>query len=151
IAARAEARYRDGASRVGEIADPDSRQRQLTRLGNAAAAVGHALLAAGDGAAAEWLVRAADRYRESWKDAPPRSWGRPIGAIKARLLAGDAVGAARDAVWALDAGAADDESPIAGYAAVLALLVLGRDGEAAPIAGLLRCRDDFPAAVADAV
>ena len=29
--------------------------------------------------------RAAERYRESWPDAPPGSWGRPIGAMKSRL------------------------------------------------------------------
>ena len=36
---------------------------------------------------------AAERYRESFADAPPGSWGRPIGAIKALLLAGDWDGA----------------------------------------------------------
>jgi len=38
IAAVAEARYRDGEGRVGAIEDPDTRQRQLTRMGNAAGA-----------------------------------------------------------------------------------------------------------------
>ena len=71
--------------------------------------------------------RAAERYRESFADAPPGSWGRPIGAIKARLLAGDWDGAEAAADWALEAGAAEAESPIGRYAACLALLVLGRD------------------------
>ena len=75
----------------------------------------------------EWLVRAAETYRESWPDAPPGSWGRPIGAMKSRLIAGDLEGAREDARWALDAGAADSESPIGRYAAALALLVLGED------------------------
>lgn len=147
---RALARYRDGEGRLGGIEDPDERQRQLTRLGNVAWAAGLCLLMAGSQAeAAEWLRRAAARYRESWADAPPGSWGRPIGAMKALLLAGDdGSGAAR---WALGAGAADVESPIGRYAATLALLVLGRDDEARTIAGGLTGRDDFPTDVAAAV
>jgi hypothetical protein len=96
-----------------------------------------------------WFRRAVDRYRESWADAPPESWGRPIGAIKARLLAED--DAQAEAKWALAAGAAQSESPIGRYAAVLALLVLGRDGEALPLADSLRGREDFPVPVAEAL
>ncbi|MBX5473526.1 MAG: hypothetical protein IRZ20_00740 [Thermoleophilia bacterium] len=143
-------RYRDGQRRLPGIGDPDQRQRQLTRLGNAAWAVGLCLLMEGRrGEAAEWLRRAAARYRESWPDAPPGSWGRPIGATKALLLAGeDAEEAAR---WALEAGAAEASSPIGRYAAVLALLVLRRDGEAHALAAGLAGRDDFPADVASAL
>ncbi len=124
---REEARYRDGESRLPEAADADARQRQLTRLGNASAGAGLALLMAGrrDEAAAS-LTRAAERYRESFADAPPGSWGRSIGAIKARVLAGDWDGAAADARWALEAGAAEADSPIGRYAAALALLVPGK-------------------------
>jgi hypothetical protein len=152
IREREEARYRDGEARVGEIDDPDQRQRQLTRMGNAAGGAGLALLMAGrrDQAAA-WLERAAARYRESWEDAPPESWGRPIGAIKALLLAGERGGAEDAARWALEAGAESSQSPIGAYAAVLALLVVARDREAAAIADSLRGRDDFPRAVADAL
>ena len=85
------------------------------QLGNAAWAAGLCLLAAGaEDDAAVWLHCAAERYRESWPDAPPDSWGRPIGAMKSLLLAGDDASAA--ARWALDAGAADAESPIGRYA-----------------------------------
>src|SRR5262249_25292821 len=50
---------------------------------------------------------------------------------------------------ALEAGAAEAESPIGRYAGVLALLVLGRDEEAAALtAGL---GDDFPPAVSAAL
>jgi hypothetical protein len=121
-------------------------------MGNAAAGAGLALLMDGRRAeAAGWLALAAERYRESFPDAPSGSWGRPIGAVKARLLAGDGPAAQRDARWTLDAGAAETGSPIGRYAACLALLVLGRDGEAAELAESLRGRDDFPADVADAL
>ena len=58
--------------------------------------------------------------------------------MKARLIAGDADGAAEDARWALDAGAGEAGSPIGRYAATLALLVLGRDHEARVVADDLR-------------
>jgi hypothetical protein len=149
-AARAIARHDDGAARLPE--DGDERQRQLTRMGNAAWSAGLSFLMAGrrDEATA-WLVRAAERYRESWPLAPPGSWGRPIGALKSRLIAGDLEGARADALWALEAGASESDSPIGMYAGALARLVLGADAEARGPAEALRGRDDFPGAVADAV
>jgi tetratricopeptide (TPR) repeat protein len=147
---RQQARYRDGSERLPD--DPDARQRQLTRIGNAAYGAGLALLMAGDREqAAEWLDRAARRYRESFEHAPPGSWGRPIGALKARLLAGDDAGAGDEARWALAEGAAEAESPIGRYAACLALLTLGRDEEARPLADELRTHERFPSAVGDAL
>jgi len=149
---REDARYRDGESRLPDAADSDSRQRQLTRLGNASAGAGLALLMAGrrDEAAAR-LARAADRYRESFEEAPPGSWGRPIGAIKARLMAGDWEGAHADARWALDAGAAEAASPIGRYAAALACLTLGDDEHARIHADAIRTRNDFPQDVGDSL
>jgi hypothetical protein len=149
-AARAIERHDDGAARLPE--DADERQRQLTRMGNAAWAAGLSLLMAGrrdEGAA--WLLRAAERYRESWPLAPPGSWGRPIGAMKSRLIAGDRPGAEADARWALEAGAAASESPIGRYAAALAQLLLGDDAGAAEEAATLRGRADFVGPVADAL
>jgi len=149
---REDARYRDGERRLPDAADPDSRQRQLTRLGNASAGAGLALLMDGRRAeAAARLSRAAVRYRESFEEAPPGSWGRPIGAIKARLLAGDWEGARADARWALDAGAAEANSPIGRYAAALACLTLGDDEHARIHADAIRTRDDFPRDVGDAL
>jgi hypothetical protein len=153
--AREEARYRDGEARLsagGDEDDSDPWQRQLTRLGNAAGGAGLALLMQGDREqAAGWFARAAARYRESFADAPPGSWGRPIGAIKALVLAGDWPGAEEAATWALTTGAAESDSPIGGYAAALALLVLGRDAEARVHADAIRIRDDFPADVGDSL
>jgi hypothetical protein len=132
--------------------DPDARQRQLTRLGNAAAGCGLAYLMAGNTSlAGEWFARAVERYRESFPLAPLGSWGRPIGMLKARILAGNWSGAEADAAWTLDQDAAESDSPIGRYAATLALLVLGRDEQARTLAEGLRTRGDFPAPVGDAL
>jgi len=149
---REEARYLDGERRLPDAGDADARQRQLTRLGNASAGAGLALLMLGrreEAAAA--LARAAERYRESFADAPPDSWGRPIGAVKARILAGDWDGAASDARWALEVGAATAASPIGRYAAALACLALEDYEHARFHADAIRTRDDFPADVGDAL
>jgi hypothetical protein len=151
-ARREEERYRDGEGRLPGEEDPDARQRQLTRLGNAAAGSGLSHLMAGNTQLArEWFGLAVARYRESFPLAPPGSWGRPIGILKAHILAGDWSGAEADAGWTLDQGAAESDSPIGRYAATLALLVLGRDEEARVLAGGLRASDDFPAPVGDAL
>ena len=119
-------------------------------MGNAAyAAALAALMQRDEGGAAGWFGTAAERYRESFADAPRGSWGRPIGALKARLLTGDWAAAAAEARWALDAGAAEADSPIGRYAAALALLVLGQDAEARVHADAIRIREDFPADVGD--
>src|SRR5919199_6919973 len=121
--AREEARYRDGGARLRDNpaedvdpVDPDSRQRQLTRLGNAAGGAGLSLVMLGrPDEAAGWFGRAAQRYRESFDSAPPGSWGRPIGAMKALILAGAWEQAEDAARWALGAGAGEAESPIGGH------------------------------------
>jgi hypothetical protein len=142
----AQARYEDGAARLP--VEPDERQRQLTRMGNAAWAAGlsHLMLLEED-EANRWLTRAAETYRRSWADAPSGSWGRPIGAMKSRLIARDFVGARSDADWALEAGAAESESPIGRYAASLASLVIADDDAAAALAATLASADAIPPAV----
>jgi hypothetical protein len=139
---RAAARYAAGESR-----GPD--ERQLVQLANSAWAAGLSLLMAGDREeAAVWLRRSAERYRESWDVGEASvAWGRPIGALKALLIAGD--DASEAARWALDAGAVDAESPIGRYAGVLALLVLDRDEEAGSVAATLG--EGFPSDVAGAL
>jgi hypothetical protein len=141
-------RYRDGEARLGD--GTDERQRQLTRMGNAAWGAGLCLLMQGEDAL-EWLERAAERWRESYPDAPPGSWGRPIGAIKALVLVGDWKRAEDAARWALAEDAAEAESPIGRYAAALACSVLGEWGQARIHADAIRIRDDFPRDVGDAL
>lgn len=149
---RAAARYAAGEKREAD-------ERQLVQLANAAWAAGLSLLMAGDRWGAwRWLRQAASRYRESWDaGGATDAWGRPIAALKALLIADDAGrehGLPEDSLllaarWTLDVGAAEAESPIGRYAGVLALLVLGRDDEAAAIVPTLG--DDFPRDVADAL
>jgi hypothetical protein len=127
----------------------DLDERSIVRKGNTAYAAGLALLMAGDVDAAEWLRRAAATWRESWNGGA--SWGRPIGALKASLLAHDDVAVEELAPWTLTLGTATAESPIGRYAATLALLALGRWPEARHVAESLRARDDFPHDVADAL
>jgi hypothetical protein len=137
-------RYEDGEARF----DP----AQLVRIGNAAYGAGLALLMLGRGdEAREWLDRAAARWQESWEHATPTSWGRPIGALKALLIAGRDAEADEVARWTLELGSATAESPIGRYAGCLALLTLGRWAEARHVAESLRDRDDFPPAVADSL
>jgi hypothetical protein len=120
--------------------------------GNAAYGAGLALLMAGrDAEAHAWFEQAASSWRASWADATPTSWGRPIGVIKARMLADDEHGAAEAAMWALSLGTEDAESPIGRYAATLALLVGDRYPDARHVASTIRERDDFPHDVADAL
>jgi hypothetical protein len=71
--------------------------------------------------------------------------------VKSLIMAGDWAKAEDAARWALETGAPEADSPIGRYAAALALLVLGRDAEARPHADAIRTRDDFPAAVGDAL
>jgi len=150
-AEREEARYRDGSSRLPD--DADARQRQLLRMAMAAGGAGLARLMQGrDVEARGWFVRSAERYGESYADAPPGSWGRLIGALKARILAGDWEAAGRDAEWVLDERPADSESPIGRYAAALAAHVLGDDDEARRLAASLGAGPGaFPPAVAAAL
>jgi hypothetical protein len=149
-AEREERRYAEGLERLPD--DPDARQKQLVRVAAAATGAGLSRLMQGRrGEAAGWFARSAERFRESFEDAPPGSWGRPIGALKARLLAGDRARAEADARWALEQGPADVASPIGRYAAALAQFVVGADQEAAALAESLQgeAEDAFPRPVAD--
>jgi hypothetical protein len=127
----------------------DLDERSVVRKGNTAYAAALALLMAGDVDSAEWFRQAAATWRASWSGG--ESWGRPIGALKASLLADDEVAIQELAPWALSLGTAAAESPIGRYAAVLALLALERWPEARHVTESLRERDDFPHDVADAL
>lgn len=139
--------------RLASIAGPGEREDfWLASIAGASWAAGLAALMAGrrDEARA-WLVRAADEYGTSWRSAPAASWGRPIAMMRCRLIAADLEGARADATAAVGAGASDAPGPIGGYCAALALLVLGRDGDAEVVAARTADEGLEPAAVAEAL
>jgi hypothetical protein len=100
---------------------------------------------------AEWLLRSTECYRASWEGAPPGSWGRPIGALKAAVLTRDVTTAVETATWAISLGGQESDSAIGCYAATLAALVLGRDEEAGRLASELAEATSFPQATAAAL
>jgi hypothetical protein len=144
LAEAKQARYEESHGELDE--------RAVVRLGNAAYAAGLARLMAGDGEAAVWLRRAAARWRESWDlGAAADAWGRPAGALKASLLAGDEPAVEELARWTLELGAATADSPIGRYAGALALLALGRWPEARHVAHPLQDAEGFPRDVGSAL
>jgi hypothetical protein len=141
------------ARRLEAVDEPGGRPDfRLAGIAGASWAAGLASLMLGDDEqAAALLRRAADEYATSWRAAPEGSWGRPIAMLRCRLLARDLEGARRDAEAALAAGAVEASGPIAGYCAALALLVLGRDAEALPVAQRIAEDGLEPVAVAHAL
>ncbi len=103
----------------------------------AAEAEGQRLLLAGQEAAgAEAMLRAAALYRSSWEAAPPASYGRLIGMLKASIIGGQASEPAAYVITelqrSLDCPAqtlkeAASSSAAASYALALAALVRDED------------------------
>jgi hypothetical protein len=119
----------------------------LMREAIAAEARGQRALFAGDPAAGA-LKEAAVLYRASWEAAPPGSYGRLIGMLKAAVIADDAREEARYALGSLGEEA---ESPPARYALAIAALVDGDDDTAADAAGGMRGGSPAMVRAADAI
>jgi hypothetical protein len=135
-----------------EVSHGQLDERAIVRLGNVAYATGLAALMAGSPAAPAWLLLAARHWRASWDLGPGAgSWGRPVGAVKAAVLAGDEAAIDELVGWTLGLDPVGAASPIGRYAAALAFLARRRDVDAAAVAATLRCRDDFPHDVGDAL
>src|SRR5436309_5438503 len=109
---------------MAESGTPRPAQRLLAAALVREAEAQRALLAGDDPAAREGFAAVSELYRRSWEAAPPASYGRLIGMVKAAILAGDPDDAAAYALAALGEGAA---SPAAAYARALACLVTGDD------------------------
>ena len=88
----------------------------------------------------ERLAEAVARYRASWELAPPRSYGRLVGMLKAAVIAGDA----GEAAVYVRSQIADADSPPSCYALAVAALVDGDDETAAAdaVAALFERRFD---------
>jgi len=101
----------------------------------------HAALLAGDSEAAHaGYARAVEQYRGSWELAPPKSYGRLVGLVKAAVLAGRAQPAADYVRTALDGDADATGSPVASYARAVASLIAGDDEAVAPLADVMVAR-----------
>ena len=105
-----------------------------------------ALLSGDTAGGRERLLEATERYRASWELAPPRSYGRLVGMLKAAVIAGDAAGAAAYAREAVP----EADSPPSSYVRAIAALVEGDDAAAGFAEGM---REGSPAFVraADAI
>jgi hypothetical protein len=125
-------------------------ERALVRRGNTAYAAALALLMLDADDAPLWFRRAAESWRASWELAAEDAWGRPLGVLKACLLADEEAATAASVRWALDLEAEQAASPIGRYTAALALLAAGRFEHAVPVAESLRALPDFPHDVGDA-
>src|SRR5215217_3717414 len=95
----------------------------------------------------ERLGDAVARYRASWELAPPRSYGRLIGMLKAAVILGDAAGAAAYARKAVP----EADSPPSSYVRAIAALVEGDDAAAAGFAEGMRAGSAAFGRAADAI
>lgn len=92
----------------------------------------HAALLAGDHDAARTAYeKAGEQYRASWALAPPKSYGRLVGLLKAAVLAGQADHAAAEVRAALAGDEGAEGSPVASYVLAVAALIAGDDDEVA--------------------
>ena len=102
----------------------------------AAESEAHTLLVRGERERALPRLRdAAEHYRRSWELAPPTAYGRLVGMMKAAILAGTAIDAARYIRGELADAAG---SATAAYALALAALAAGADAEALESADAMR-------------
>jgi hypothetical protein len=97
---------------------------------------GYRRLLAGDAKGARPLLReAAAAYRRSWEVAPPRSFGRLVGMLKAAVIAG---GGADDASYVRARLGAGGDSPASWYALGIVALRRGRRWPGAAGSGGMR-------------
>jgi hypothetical protein len=103
----------------------------------------HTALLAGDRDAARAAYeRAVEQYRASWALAPPKSYGRLVGLVKAGVLAGQAAPAAAEVRAALDGDEAAEGSPVAAYVLAVAAVIAGDDDEVAVRAARMEPRGE---------
>jgi hypothetical protein len=130
----------------------EGEHRELMMLAIAAEGEAHAALLANDaGAARAAYGRAAEAYRASWALAPPKSYGRLVGLLKASVLGGRGRAAAEE-VRATLAGDADaGGSAVASYVLAVAALIVGDDAAVPALAGVMVPRGGAFERTADAL
>jgi hypothetical protein len=119
----------------------DGEHRDLMIAAIAAEGEAHAALLAGETDEAQAAYsRAVERYRASWALAPPKSYGRLVGLLKAAVLGGAAAAAASEVREALANDPDAPGSPVASYVLAVAALILGDDAAVAPLAEVMEPR-----------
>lgn len=119
---------------------PDGEHKRLLLEALDVEAEGQRLLLDGDDERGrERMSAAAALYRRSWEQAPPESYGRLIGMLKAAIIAGDA---SVEAAYARAELPDPPPSPPAAYALALALLAGGDDVAAAAATSVMRGASD---------
>ncbi|MGH2919016.1 MAG: hypothetical protein ACRDLS_10535, partial [Solirubrobacteraceae bacterium] len=76
----------------------------------------------------------------SWAIAPPRSYGRLVGLLKAAVLAGEAAPAADEVRHELEGDPDAGGSPVASYVLAVAALVAHDDDAVGPLAEIMEAR-----------
>src|SRR5437763_1988429 len=99
-------------------------------------------------AARNAFAAASELYRQSWEAAPPASYGRLVGMLKAAVLAGSGEPQANYVRAAL--AGEQESSPTASYAVAVAALIAGDDVEARKRAEGMRAGAEGMRAGADA-
>jgi len=119
----------------------EGEHRELMIAAIAAEGVAHAALVEGDteGARAAY-VDAVEKYRASWALAPPKSYGRLVGLLKAAVLGGTGPPAAAEVREALRDDPDADGSPVASYVLAVAALIVGDDVAVGPLADAMQPR-----------
>lgn len=121
----------------------DGEHRELMIAAIATEGEAHAMLLAGDrDAARAAYARAVEQYRASWALAPPKSYGRLVGLLKAAVLAGQAREAAVEVRAELDGDEDAEGSPVASYVLAVAATILGDDDEVAVRAARMEPRGE---------
>ncbi len=134
-------RERSAGRKLGSVQDGEHKQLMVAAIASEGEA--HAALLAGDqDAARATYARAAGQYRESWALAPPKSYGRLVGLLKASVLAGQAEVAATEVRDELDGDEDAEGSPVASYVLAVAAAILGDDDEVAVRAARMEPRGE---------
>ena len=106
-------------------------------------------LLAGDAESAQQMFEAASRrYRASFECAPPASYGRLVGMLKAAVIAGNPVDAAEYARVAVSGA---EPTPTAAYVGAIVALIAGDDDGAERAAAIMRAGDASFGRAADVV
>jgi hypothetical protein len=103
----------------------------------------HAALLDGDheGARATY-AEAADLYRRSWALAPPKSYGRLVGLLKASIIGAAGRSAAEEVRDELREDPDADGSPVAAYVRAIAAVAVGDDDAVPGYAATMERRGD---------